>query len=76
MTEWMDARKTPEGRASAAKWVRAARELGHSYEQITLDVADFETGARPAPWEVYALANPQKSAEQVAAWKAKHHPDG
>jgi hypothetical protein len=62
-------------RAQAAKSVRDLRDIGFSYEEIPDHMPDPD-GGTPAPWAVYELANPSKTAEQVAAWKARHHPQG
>jgi len=66
---------SPEWRARATKCVRDLREMGFSYEEIPDHMPDGH-GETLAPWEVYAFANPTKSAGQVAAWKARHHPYG
>ena len=77
MTEWMDlANSTPKRRARATKHVRDLREMGFSYEEIPDHLFHIDSGAAPEPWEVYELANPTKSAEQVAVWKARHHRNG
>ncbi len=60
-----------EWRAKATKHVRDLREMGFSYEEIPEHLPDRD-GRTMAPWEVCELANPTKTAEEVAAWKAKH----
>jgi hypothetical protein len=66
---------TRKWRERGIKNVRYLRELGYSYEEITHHMPD-EPGEELKAWEVYELANPSKTAEQVTAWKAKHHPHG
>ena len=71
--EWKDPRlKTPEGRAIASKVFRGMREDGDSYEEIPIAVWNVRDNLRPEPWEVYALANPGKTAAQVEAWRTRH----
>jgi hypothetical protein len=53
--------------------VKRLREDGYSYEQIP-DHLESPHHPRLEPWEVYAYANPGKTASQVAAWKARHFP--
>jgi hypothetical protein len=77
MTVWMEfTNSTPKRRALAEKNVRTMREEGYSYEEIPDHLFHIDTGATAAPWEIYEVANPTKTAEQVAAWKARHHPHG
>ena len=77
MTEWMDwTNSTPKRRALAEKNVRGLREMGFSYEEIPDHLFHIDTGSAPEPWEVYELANPTKTAGQVATWKARHHRNG
>ena len=67
----------PKRRARAEKNVRELREMGFSYEEIAREhLFHIDTGAAPAPWEVYELANPTKTPGQVATWKARHHRHG
>jgi hypothetical protein len=66
---------SPEWRARATKHIRHLRDLGFSYEQIPDHMPDANDETLK-PWEVYEFANPSKTAEQVAAWKARHDPHG
>jgi hypothetical protein len=59
--------------AQARKCVGFLRDMRFSYEEIP---DHLESPGRPRlePWDVYGLANPAKSATQVAAWRRKHYP--
>jgi hypothetical protein len=72
---WMERKSLPKQRARMMEQVGWLREMGFSYEEIPAHLADLDD-VMPTPWEVYELANPSKTAEQVAAWKARHHPHG
>ena len=48
------------------------RGQGLSYEAISEAVSDEQHGI--PPWGIYAWCN-DKTPEQIAAWKRRHHPD-
>jgi hypothetical protein len=68
----------PEG-LGIDEWVELKRRavelrgLGLSYEEIAKAISGDEVGVLPA-W-VYKQCHPEKSTEQVRAWRRKHHPD-
>lgn len=48
------------------------RVAGSTYEQIAEELSGDRV--RITPWWAYARLNPGKTAAQVQAWRAKHHP--
>jgi hypothetical protein len=59
----------------ARKCCQMLREMGFTYEEIPDHLASPER-PRLETWQVYAYANPDKSASQVAEWRRKHCSDG
>ena len=58
----------------SGRLARFLRERGYSYEQMPWELCPIPDVPKLEVWEVYALSNPNKTEEQVAAWKARHHP--
>ena len=66
---------TPERREMFTKACQFLRERGFTYEQMPAELSWLPDEYPKLPaWEIYALANPGKSAAQVDAWRRKHHP--
>jgi hypothetical protein len=66
---------TPERRELAASACKFLRDRGHTYERMVSELSWLPDEYPKLPaWEVYALANPGKSAAQVDAWRRKHCP--
>jgi hypothetical protein len=65
----------PEGNdlvEQARKRALELRRAGDSYEDVAKAVSDDSMLC--TPWGVYSWCHPHKSAEQVDAWRRKHHP--
>jgi hypothetical protein len=63
---------SPEAEARAAKVARSLRAAGYSFEDIAEGHMVRADGSHPELAQVYGWCHPEKSAEQVAAWRRKH----